>query len=92
MTDPIARLLAELTKTTAPASRLALVAHYRVELDDLERAFVLIRSTEVDRARLAMLTWRQIGEALGVSLQRAHELGTNHPSSHQPTTTERTPQ
>jgi hypothetical protein len=86
MTDPIHRLLADLRDVDDDVVRLELVTRARAELEALDGSLGVIRSAEIDRARTAGLTWRQIGDALGVSLQRAHELGNLSPTP----TTERT--
>lgn len=84
MTDPIDRLEAELAALAGPTARLHAIADFRLELESWDRRFDLVRADVIHEARTAgLMTWRAIGEVLGVSLQRAHELGTaHHPSTH----------
>lgn len=79
MTDPIDHLLAALARIADGdhAARLRKIAAARVELDRLTADYAKIRAAEIRAAR-AGLTWREIGEIFGVSLQRAHEYGAQH--------------
>lgn len=80
MTDPIDRLDADLARANGPTARLHLVAEFRVELEDLERRYAIRRAEAIAGARTeGLMTWRQIGDVLGVSLQRAHDLGAQTP-------------
>lgn len=87
ITDPIDTLLADLARLPADdhAARLRRVATTRADIARISHDYEQLRAKEVRSARAA-LTWREIGDILGVSLQRAHQLAT-------PTTNpERTPQ
>jgi len=86
MTDPIDVLLADLARITDHADRLRRIATARVELDRLDVEYGRIRDAAIRDARTdGRLTWREIGEIFGVSLQRAHEIGTKAQPERTPT-------
>jgi hypothetical protein len=77
MTDPQQHPLDdELARISDPLDRLRHLRAVLAETDEFRDLLVVRRSAEIRRARADAHPWRTIGEALGVSLQRAHELGT----------------
>jgi len=97
MTDPIARLEADLAALAGPTARLHRIAEFSLELEYIEQAFKRLRIEAIrDARREGLMKWREIGAVLGVSLQYAHELvhpkpKPAHPSLHRPKpNTERT--
>lgn len=76
-------VLAMLRKVEDPLERLTAIRAVRAEVKDADDQFDRLARGAIHELRQRGWTWKQIGDELAVSPQRAHQLGTG------PTPTER---
>lgn len=85
MSDTVDRLARQLAEISDPRRRLAHLAEHgnwiTRHLADLEAAYVALRREVIELARNTdpPLTWREIGEILGVTPQRAESMSKQQP-------------
>ncbi len=83
--DPILDELYELDRDDIdPPTALAEIAKLGERASTIAAEYVRVRARAIHRARRVELTWREIGDIFGVSLQRAEAMSKQG-------TTERTP-